>query len=105
MPSTGRFKHIARFITVGKHLPTFLGMLITLSVLWLQLSAPTFVEDFIQRPEYLVYDQRLDIMPKACNASCWIQIMDVLLFNSIWISCNVGFCVFFNLGFSLGNCF
>ncbi len=33
MPSTGRFKHIARFITVGKHLPTFLGMLITLSVL------------------------------------------------------------------------
>ena len=31
--------------------------------------------------------------------------MDVLLFNSIWISCNVGFCVFFNLGFSLGNCF
>ena len=69
MPSTGRFKHIARFITVGKHLPTFLGMLITLSVLWLQLSAPTFVEDFIQRLEYLVYDQRLDIMPKAVKSA------------------------------------
>jgi len=68
MSSSGRFKHIIRFINVGKRLPTFLGMLITLSVLWLQLSAPTFVDDFIQRLEYLVYDQRLAIMPKAVKS-------------------------------------
>ena len=43
-------------------------MLITLSVLWLQLSAPTLVDDFIQRLEYLIYDQRLAIMPKAVKS-------------------------------------
>ncbi|MDP6536039.1 MAG: CHASE2 domain-containing protein [Gammaproteobacteria bacterium] len=68
MSSSGRFKHIIRFITGGKRLPTFLGMLVTLSVLWLQLSAPTFVEDLIQRLEYLVYDQRLTLMPKAAKS-------------------------------------
>lgn len=58
-------KTFLRFVSHGKRLPIFLGALVTLFVLWLQTSAPTFVADFIQRLEYLVYDQRLTVMPKA----------------------------------------
>lgn len=34
-------------------------------VLFLQLSAPPLLSDFLTRLEYLVYDQRLRVMPKA----------------------------------------
>ena len=34
-------------------------------VLWLQLSAPPLLNNFLTRLEYLVYDQRLRVMPKA----------------------------------------
>ena len=36
-------------------------------VLLLQLSAPPLLNDFLTRLEYLVYDQRLRVMPKAEN--------------------------------------
>ncbi|MDA1370155.1 MAG: adenylate/guanylate cyclase domain-containing protein [Proteobacteria bacterium] len=65
MSTTGRFKHITRFINEGKRLPIYLGIFITVFVLWLQLSAPSFVDDFVQRLEYLIYDQRLAMMPRA----------------------------------------
>ena len=65
MSTTGRFKHITRFINEGKRLPIYLGIFITVFVLWLQLSAPTLVDDFVQRLEYLIYDQRLAMMPRA----------------------------------------
>ena len=56
---------VARFLKQGKRLPIYLGMLFTMFVLWLQIGAPSIVDDFIQDLEYLVYDQRLSIMPKA----------------------------------------
>ena len=65
MSITKRFKHISRFINEGKRLPIYLGIFITIFVLWLQLSAPTLVADFVQRLEYLIYDQRLAMMPRA----------------------------------------
>lgn len=56
---------VSQFIKEGKRLPIYLGMLGTIFVLWLQIAAPLFVNDFIQRLEYLIYDQRLSAMPKA----------------------------------------
>ncbi|MCH7672481.1 MAG: adenylate/guanylate cyclase domain-containing protein, partial [Proteobacteria bacterium] len=56
---------IQRFITEGKRLPIYLGIVVTVFVLWLQIGAPTVVDDFITRLEYLVYDQRLSVMPHA----------------------------------------
>lgn len=58
-------KLFLRFVSHGKRMPIFLGALVTLFVLWLQLSPPEFANAFIQRLEYLVYDQRLTYMPKA----------------------------------------
>ena len=54
---------IQRFITEGKRLPIYLGIFVTVFVLWLQIGAPTVVDDFITRLEYLIYDQRLSVMP------------------------------------------
>lgn len=34
-------------------------------ILWLQLSAPPLIDRFLTRLEYVIYDQRLGIMPKA----------------------------------------
>jgi adenylate cyclase len=56
---------IQRFITEGKRLPIYLGIFVTVFVLWLQIGAPTVVDDFIARLEYLIYDQRLSVMPHA----------------------------------------
>lgn len=58
-------KPVTRFLSEGKRLPIYLGILTTVLVLWLLLSAPTFVNNFIERLEYIVYDQRLSVMPKA----------------------------------------
>jgi adenylate cyclase len=59
------FKPLLRFISEGKRLPTYLGIFFTVFVLWLQLAAPQVAQDFVQRLEYLVYDQRLSLLPKA----------------------------------------
>lgn len=54
-----------RFISEGKRLPIYLGIFVTVFVLWLQLAAPGFINDFVSRLEYLVYDLRLNAMPWA----------------------------------------
>ena len=56
---------IKRFITEGKRLPIYLGILVTIFVLWMQIGAPAVVNDFITRLEYLIYDLRLSVMPHA----------------------------------------
>lgn len=60
-----RLKPFSRFLSEGKRLPIYLGGLATMLVLFLQLSAPPLLSDFLTRLEYLVYDQRLRVMPKA----------------------------------------
>ena len=60
-----KLRPLQRFLGEGKRLPTYLGILGTMVILWLQLSAPPFVDNFLSRLEYVIYDQRLSIMPKA----------------------------------------
>jgi adenylate cyclase len=60
---------IRRFVSEGKRLPIYLGIFCTCFVLWLQLSPPAVIANFIERLEYLVYDQRLSIMPKPTKSS------------------------------------
>ncbi|PCI73995.1 MAG: adenylate/guanylate cyclase domain-containing protein [SAR86 cluster bacterium] len=55
---------IRRFVSEGKRLPIYLGIFSTCFVLWLQLNPPTVIASIIERLEFLVYDQRLSIMPK-----------------------------------------
>ena len=59
------FRSIQRFITAGKRLPIYLGIFVTIFVLWLQIGAPAVVNDFVARLEYLIYDQRLSVMPRT----------------------------------------
>ena len=65
MSFASKLKPLQRFITEGKRLPTYLGIFGTMVILWLQLSAPPIVDRFLTRLEYVIYDQRLSIMPKA----------------------------------------
>lgn len=55
---------IRRFVSEGKRLPIYLGIFSTCFVLWLQLNPPTIIASIIERLEFLIYDQRLSIMPK-----------------------------------------
>ena len=48
-----------RFLNQGKRLPTYLGVLGTVFVLYLQIAAPAAVFDLLNRIEYLIYDQRM----------------------------------------------
>lgn len=65
MASVNSLKAILRFMVEGKRLPSYLGISFVIFVLWLQLGAPDVVNNFILRLEYLVYDQRFALMPKA----------------------------------------
>lgn len=53
-----------RQISQGKRLPVLLGLLGTFIVLWFQVGSIPGVTSVIQRLEYLVYDQRMRVMPK-----------------------------------------
>lgn len=53
-----------RFINQGKRLPTYLGVFGTIFVLYLQIAGPAAVSNFLNRVEYLVYDQRMAVTPK-----------------------------------------
>ena len=53
-----------RQISRGKRLPVLLGLLCTFVTLWLEVGDVPGVASVIQRLEYLVYDQRLSVMPK-----------------------------------------
>jgi adenylate cyclase len=55
---------IRRFVSEGKRLPIYLGIFSTCFVLWLQLNPPTVIANIIERLEFVIYDQRLIIMPK-----------------------------------------
>lgn len=55
---------LRRFVSEGKRLPIYLGILSTCFVLWLQLNPPALFAGILERLEYLIYDQRLSIMPK-----------------------------------------
>ena len=55
---------IRRFLSEGKRLPIYLGIFSSCFVLWLQLNPPTVIANVIERLEFLIYDQRLRIMPK-----------------------------------------
>jgi len=57
-------KPISHWLSEGKRLPIYLGVLMTLLVILLQLAPPRGLALLIERIEYLVYDQRLAIMPK-----------------------------------------
>jgi len=60
---------IRRFVSEGKRLPIYLGIFSTCFVLWLQLNPPTVIANIIERIEFLVYDQRLSIMPKPLKSA------------------------------------
>jgi adenylate cyclase len=65
MSLRARLKPLVRFVSKGKRLPTYAGIVVTIFVLWLQLAPPALVQGVITRLEYLIYDQRLAAMPKA----------------------------------------
>jgi hypothetical protein len=60
-----RLKPFSRSLFEGKRFPIYLGVLATMLVLLLQLSAPPLLNDFLTRLVYLVYDQCLRVRPKA----------------------------------------
>lgn len=53
-----------RFAPSGKTVPILLGLLTTLIVAWLKFAPPELAKDFIDRMEFIVYDLRLETMPK-----------------------------------------
>ena len=57
-------KPIRRFVNNGKRLPIYLGIFSTCFILLLQLNPPIVIASILERLEFLVYDQRLKIMPK-----------------------------------------
>ena len=57
-------KPIRRFVTNGQRLPIYLGILSTWFILLLQLNPPIVIASILERLEFLIYDQRLKIMPK-----------------------------------------
>ncbi|MBU14857.1 MAG: hypothetical protein CMQ14_07185 [Gammaproteobacteria bacterium] len=60
-----RLKLFSRFLFEDKRFPIYLDLLATMLVLFLQLSAPPLLNNFLTRLEYLVYDQCLRVRPKA----------------------------------------
>ena len=73
-----RLKPIQRFLSEGKRLPTYLGIFATVFALYLLSYAPPFARDFIDRLELVIYDQRLEIMPRPVrNQEHRIVIVDL----------------------------
>ncbi|MEX2130676.1 MAG: adenylate/guanylate cyclase domain-containing protein [Pseudohongiellaceae bacterium] len=67
-----------RQVSSGKRLPIMLGILATFAVLWVEVGSIPGVTLLIQRLEYLVYDQRLRVMPRPdVPASNRIVIVDL----------------------------
>ncbi len=73
-----RLKPLQRFLSEGKRLPTYLGIFATVFALYLLSYAPPFARDFIDRLELVIYDQRLEIMPRPVrNQEHRIVIVDL----------------------------
>ncbi len=60
-----KYRGFRRFLGQGKRFATYLGVLGTIAILFLHTSAPSPVQNVINRLEYLLYDQRMAVMPKA----------------------------------------
>lgn len=52
----------------GKRSATYLGVIGTIFILFLQTSAPSLLQNVVNRLEYLIYDQRMAVMPKAIKS-------------------------------------
>ena len=68
MKLSSMLQPIRRFLSEGNRLPIYLGIFSTCFILWLQTSPPVIVANIIERLEYLVYDQRLSIMPRPTKS-------------------------------------
>ncbi|MEX0619278.1 MAG: adenylate/guanylate cyclase domain-containing protein, partial [Pseudohongiellaceae bacterium] len=58
------FYYFSRYISQGKRLPILLGLLCTVLVVGLHVGTFSTVDRLMQRLEFLIYDQRLALMPK-----------------------------------------
>lgn len=63
MTASTRLKPLFRFLNEGKRLPSYLGIFVTIFIVWIQLAPPYFILQLVERIEYLIYDQRLAVMP------------------------------------------
>jgi adenylate cyclase len=63
-----KYRALRRFMSQGRRLATYLGVLGTIFILFLQTSAPSPLQNIINRLEYLLYDQRMAVMPKAIKS-------------------------------------
>ncbi|MDX1489771.1 MAG: adenylate/guanylate cyclase domain-containing protein [Pseudohongiellaceae bacterium] len=69
---------ITRFLMQGQRLPVFLGVVITLILTWLSLAPSRGFDSLISRLDNLIYDQRLNIMPKPeRNMNFNIVVVDI----------------------------
>ncbi|MFT5842912.1 MAG: adenylate cyclase [Pseudohongiellaceae bacterium] len=68
MKLSSMLQPIRRFLSEGNRLPIYLGIFSTCFILWLQTSPPVIVANIIERLEYLVYDQRISIMPRPTKS-------------------------------------
>jgi adenylate cyclase len=64
-----KFRSLRRFMSQGKRAATYLGILGTILILFLHTSAPSIIQNVINRLEYLLYDQRMAVMPKAVKSA------------------------------------
>lgn len=62
------FRKILRSLKQGKKFPILLGLLVTLFIAWLKFSPPAAVASLVERMEFLIYDLRLEVMPKTQKA-------------------------------------
>lgn len=58
-----------RFLNQGKRLPTYLGVIGTIFILYLQIATPATIANLLNRIEYVVYDQRMAATPKPQKSS------------------------------------
>lgn len=63
-----KYRSLRRFMSHGKRAATYLGVLGTIFILFLQTSAPSLLQNVVNRLEYLIYDQRMAVMPKAIKS-------------------------------------
>lgn len=69
---------VSRFLLKGRRLPVLLGLLLTALVAWMQLAPFAGFGSLIERLDYLIYDQRYDLMPKPRkNPENKIVIVDI----------------------------
>lgn len=67
-----------RFLLKGKRLPIFLSLMLTLLIAWFHVLPPAGIGALIDRLDYLIYDQRYNVMPKPLkNPENKIVVVDI----------------------------